>query len=66
MEDKAATMKEKIDICDLANQEKTDEIKELVRDPQFMCSSCGRVADAKDNLCKPLAVYELMGGVSFD
>jgi hypothetical protein len=66
MEDKNNVMPHKIHICDLADQEKNDEIKELARDPQFMCFSCGRVANEKVNLCDPLAFYELTGGVSFD
>ena len=26
----------------------------LVKDPQFVCKSCGRVAAAKENLCEPV------------
>jgi hypothetical protein len=59
-------MEDKIHICDLAEQDKDDKIKELTRDPQFMCFSCGRVANEKENLCNPQAFYELTGGVSFD
>ena len=66
MEDKTCTGNHKIHICDLAGEKKFAEIKELTRDPQFMCFNCGRVANAKDNLCNPLAFYELTGGVSFD
>jgi hypothetical protein len=29
------------------------EYKELVRNPQFMCKNCGRVAESDKNLCKP-------------
>jgi hypothetical protein len=65
MEEKA-TVKDKIRICDLAEEGKIEEMQEMVRDPQFMCFSCGRVANAKENLCNPLAVHELTGGVSFD
>lgn len=31
----------------------TEEYKELVRDAQFMCKNCGRVAASEKNLCKP-------------
>jgi hypothetical protein len=30
------------------------EYKELVRDGQFMCKVCGRVAAREQNLCKPV------------
>ena len=26
----------------------------LVKDPKFVCKSCGRVAAAKENLCEPI------------
>lgn len=29
------------------------EYKVLVRNPQFMCTNCGRVANDAKNLCKP-------------
>ena len=28
-----------------------DELKELVRNPGFICKSCGRVAEKAKNLC---------------
>jgi hypothetical protein len=28
-------------------------LKRIVRDPQFVCAKCGRVADKKKRLCKP-------------
>jgi hypothetical protein len=59
-------MEEKVRICDLAEQGKSEEMKELVHDPQFMCFSCSRVAHDKETLCNPRAFYELTGGVSFD
>jgi hypothetical protein len=59
-------VEEKVHICDLAEQGKIEEVKELVRDPQFMCFGCGRVAHEKESLCNPKAFYELTGGVSFD
>ena len=41
-------------LCVLASKEKFDEIRELVKDPKFMCFNCGRVADAERNLCNPM------------
>lgn len=31
----------------------SQEYKALVRNPQFMCTNCGRVANDAKNLCKP-------------
>jgi hypothetical protein len=31
-----------------------DDLAELTSAPRFACKSCGRVANAKKNLCKPL------------
>jgi len=30
-----------------------EKYKRLVKDPQFVCKSCGRVAARADNLCAP-------------
>jgi Fe2+ or Zn2+ uptake regulation protein len=27
---------------------------ELVNDPHFLCTKCGRVANSKKNICKPV------------
>jgi len=35
--------------CDLD----LDEVKALVRNPKFICRTCGRVAAKEDNLCQP-------------
>jgi hypothetical protein len=56
-----------IRLCDLASQNKADEIKEFVKDPQYVCFSCGQVADARENLCNPGAYYEMVaGGISLE
>lgn len=41
-------------LCMLASSGKIEEIKLLVKDPQFVCFSCGRVADQAGNLCNPM------------
>jgi hypothetical protein len=30
------------------------DYKKLVKNPEFMCRNCGRVAASQDNLCKPV------------
>jgi len=41
-------------LCVFASLEDFDKIKELVKDPQFICFNCGRVADCESNLCNPM------------
>ena len=33
--------------------QRLNEIKELVRNPQYICRNCGRVAGCAENLCNP-------------
>jgi hypothetical protein len=42
----------------LASKKKFDEIRDLVQDPKFMCFNCGRVADAKKNICNPMPLED--------
>ena len=50
--------KEKIKLCKLAKKEfmnkNLKEYLELVKSPQFVCTKCGRVAEGKKYLCKPV------------
>ena len=62
MEENKNIKETKIHLCDLASQNKADEIKEFVKDPQYVCFSCGQVADARENLCNPGAYYEMVAG----
>lgn len=45
-------------LCYLANigfqQSNTAQYKEFVKDAQYLCKACGRVAAQAKNLCKPV------------
>ena len=45
-------------LCDMAEkgQVTLEQMKALVRDPQFICKKCGRVAHSADNLCEPVSL----------
>jgi len=36
--------------------EKLDEFMEIVREPKYLCKKCGRVADDKKRLHKPIPI----------
>ena len=46
-------------ICELADQNKFNQIKQLAQSPYYMCINCGRVADLEENLCNPLAIDKI-------
>ena len=46
-------------LCVLVSKEKFEEIRELVRNPRFMCFNCGRAADSDKNLCNPMPLDEV-------
>ena len=35
---------------------KPDQYARLVKEPKFVCKSCGRVATSKENLCEPVGL----------
>ena len=45
-------------LCFLANlgfmMESPEDYARLVRNPEYICAHCGRVADKAENLCKPV------------
>jgi len=43
-------------ICKLSEEDKFEEIKQLVKDPHYICLNCGRAANSDDNLCSPVDV----------
>lgn len=43
-------------LCDWSKEDrvkKLSEYAEIVKEPRFMCHTCGRVANKKKNLCEP-------------
>jgi hypothetical protein len=67
MEENKDIKETKIHLCDLATSNKSDEIKQFAQDPQYVCFSCGQVADARESLCNPGAYYEMVaGGISLE
>ena len=46
-------------LCNWKSQDitkKLDKFSDIVRNPQFVCTKCGRVADKKKWLHKPMAL----------
>jgi hypothetical protein len=41
-------------LCVLVSKGEFGKIRELVRNPKFICFNCGRVADSRKNLCNPM------------
>jgi hypothetical protein len=40
----------------VADIEDLEKIKGLVRDPKYICATCGRAAQKKENLCNPVSL----------
>ena len=55
MADSECTGDHSLHICELAQQDKFNDIKKLAQDPYYLCMNCSRVADSDKNLCNPLA-----------
>jgi len=42
-------------LCQLVEKRTpVDELRELVRDPKYICKGCGRAAREKNRLCAPV------------
>jgi hypothetical protein len=53
-----------VHICELAKAENFAKIKELAKEPYYMCFNCGRLADQEKNLCNPIAIDRIgVGGI---
>ena len=59
MNEKKCTGEHSVHICELANQNKHEEITKLVKNPNYQCFNCGRVADLEKNLCYPIKFDEI-------
>ena len=47
-------------LCDMAERGRVplEQMKALIRDPEFICKKCGRVANKADSLCEPVPLYK--------
>ena len=45
-------------LCVLASKDEFEKIKEMTREPKYICFNCGRVADLAKNLCNPMPLNE--------
>ena len=45
-------------LCVLASNDRFEEIKQLARNPKYICFNCGRVADSDKNVCNPMSIHE--------
>jgi hypothetical protein len=41
-------------LCVLASCGNFDQIKELTKNPKYICFNCGRVANSDEHLCNPM------------
>jgi hypothetical protein len=46
-------------LCEIAGTEKFALIKELAQQPDFMCMTCGRMADKAESLCNPMPMEDI-------
>jgi len=44
-------------ICEFPADSDAEELKRLVKDPAYVCKSCGRSAASDENLCQPERFY---------
>ena len=51
-----------IHICELSKNGRHVEIVDVVKNPNYMCMNCGRVAEKQNNLCNPEAIDNIRPG----
>ena len=56
MEEQQCTGRHEHHMCTIAQEHQIETIKQLTTEPKYICVLCGRVANADDNLCKPVHV----------
>jgi NAD(P)H-nitrite reductase large subunit len=56
MEEKKCTGDHAQHLCKLEEEGRFEEIKQLVKDPKYICAICKRAADSEYNLCSPVDV----------
>lgn len=59
MKETKCTGDHSLHICELAHQNKLNQIKQLEQSPYYRCINCGRVADSEENICNPLAIDKI-------
>lgn len=58
MEDNSCSGDHSNHVCQMivGNNKDIEGIKEIVRNPKFICFNCARVAESKENLCNPMLI----------
>ncbi len=49
-----------VHICEFAKQQAYEKIVGVTGTPGSICINCGRVANAKENLCNPVSFSEIL------
>ena len=40
-------------LCKLVKREEIEQVRQLVKDPAYLCTKCGRAAREQSRLCEP-------------
>jgi len=56
------TGKHRNHMCAMAARADFQQVADSVKNPNFVCMNCGRVADVADNLCNPVAMSVFVTG----
>ncbi|PNX51179.1 MAG: hypothetical protein BV458_11885 [Thermoplasmata archaeon M9B2D] len=43
-------------MCEFAKHNGVDKMRERVKNPKFICEACGRAANSKEYLCRPVSL----------